>query len=151
MSLNERFSQLVNQKQHFGYLSNIRGISKNSATTESYTELRVNVNNCNQFSQTLRLLKKLTFVVMIRMRKNWVMKWSLNSRLRFAAQSVIYRCHQSSWRTKVFCVLPDTVASLLGVLRYIRATRLRECFSNMLTIGRGGQLDLGSTFLYRAR
>jgi len=57
MSLNKRFSQLqfVKQKQHFGFLMNIRGISKNSTTAESDTELRVNVNNCNQFSQTLTI------------------------------------------------------------------------------------------------
>jgi len=59
MNVSHNFSLSNRQKQHFGFLLNIRGISKNSATTESDTELPVNVNNCNQFSQTLRLLKKL--------------------------------------------------------------------------------------------
>jgi len=41
MSLNERYHQLqfVKQKQHFSFLLNIRGISKNNAKAESYTEL----------------------------------------------------------------------------------------------------------------
>jgi len=40
MSLNERFSQIqfVKQKQHFGFLLNIRGIFKNSATAERIFE-----------------------------------------------------------------------------------------------------------------
>jgi len=86
MSLNKRYPQLqfVKQKQHFSFLLNIRGISKNNAKAEIETELRVNGNNCNQFSQMLRLLKK-----SIMMMKSCVMKWSLNSRLRLAEQSVI--------------------------------------------------------------
>jgi len=105
-SLDECFSQLqfVKQKQHFGFLLNIRWISKNSATAESEMELRVNVNKCNQFSQTLRLLKKLTFVVLIRMRKSCVIKWLLNKlltatdhRLWDLPRSHWYRCHLYQW------------------------------------------------------
>jgi len=76
MSLNERFSplQFVKQKQRFGLIEHSRdSLPKNGTTAKSYAELRVNVNNCNQFSQTLRLLKKLTFVVVIRMRQSCVM------------------------------------------------------------------------------
>jgi len=65
MSLNKRYPQrqFVRQKQHFSFLLNIREISKNNTKAESDTELRVNVNNCNQFSQMLRLLKKSIMVM----------------------------------------------------------------------------------------
>jgi len=53
----------------------------------------------------------------------WTVIWDL-------LRSQWYRCHQSVWRTIVFCVLPDTVASPLEVQQYIRAMCPHECFPN---------------------
>ena len=130
MSLNERFSQLQLFKQHFGFLFNIRGLSKNSATAESDTELRL---KCEQLQSVLTNVEPIEEVDGRRPDQD---EEELRAEMIVEQSSEICRKVSDIDAISLFdelknlsTVLPDNVASPVEVLRCIHATRLiHECF-----------------------
>jgi len=135
MSLNERFSQLQLFKQHFGFLFNIRELSKNCATTESDTELRL---QCEQLQSVLSKVEPIEEVDGCRPAQDE--EEELRDEMTVEQSSEICRKVSDIDAISLFdelknlsTVLPDNVASPLEVLHYIHATRLHECFANVST------------------
>jgi len=136
MSLNERFSQLQLFKQHFGFLFNIRGLSRNCATTESDTELRL---QCEQLQSFLSKVDPIEEVDGCRPAQDEEEE-ELRDEMIAEQSSEICRKVSDIDAISLFdelknlsTVLPDNVASPLEVLRYNHATRLHECFANVST------------------
>ena len=140
MSLNERFCQLQSFKQHFGFLFNIRGLSRinavHSSISDSDKELR---SKCEQLQSVLTKDELVTPV-----------SQNLDSHLHdqddgeepddahaLIADSVN---DTNTVRDSLFDelknlsnILPDNVTTPLEVLRFIHATRLHECVPNVST------------------